>query len=216
MEAQTIRNIFCIGRNYAEHAKELGNPVPERPVVFLKPTGSFVFSPASLSFPANTGRLDPEVEVVVVIGKDGSAIPEKRALEWVRGYAVGLDFTARDAQSEAKAKGLPWLFSKGRKNFAPVSKVISTTDSSDIRFSLHINGEKRQSASTREMIFSIPRIIAYLSEHYGLERGDLIFTGTPAGVGPVRAGDVLVAELTAGNEKVRMETRISELVVGGQ
>jgi acylpyruvate hydrolase len=191
-------NIFCIGRNYSEHARELGNPVPATPVVFLKASGSLVRPLLGRwHLPRELGRIDPEIEWVVEIGRDATSLKEADALAVVSGYAVGLDVTARDLQSEAKSKGLPWLASKGRKGFAPLSEIkpVTAMGHGPFELELHVNGKVRQRASTAEMIFSLPRILCFLAELYGLTKGDLIFTGTPAGVGPVEVGDRVAAFL---------------------
>lgn len=203
-------NIFCIGRNFVEHAKELGNPVPERPVVFLKPSGSFVDNPTRLELPKDCGRIDPEVEIIVFIGQDAETLTESNALQVVEGYGVGLDCTAREVQTAAKAKGLPWLASKGRKNFAPVSRSLAAKNvgNGPLEITLEVNSELRQKGSSEEMLFSIPKILVFLAANFGLRRGDIIFTGTPAGVGPVQMGDQVLATLKAGGETVRLQLTI--------
>lgn len=204
-------NIFCIGRNYSEHAKELGNPVPTTPVVFLKSWGSLVRpSPDRWYLPRDIGRIDPEIEWVVEIGRDASSLTEADALAAVAGYAVGLDVTARDLQSEAKSKGLPWLASKGRKGFAPLSEVksVAAMGHGPFELELQVNGKTRQKASTAEMIFSLPRILCFLAELYGLTKGDLIFTGTPAGVGPVEVGDRVAAFLRGKSGQIEFELHV--------
>jgi len=200
-------NIFCIGRNYSEHAKELGNPVPAVPVVFLKAQGSLV-RPAQgrWRLPRDIGRIDAEIEWVVEIGRDAASLQEADALAVVSGYAVGLDVTARDLQSEAKSNGLPWLASKGRKGFAPLSEIkpVSALGHGPFELELLVNGKTRQKASTTEMLFSLPRILCFLAELYGLAKGDLIFTGTPAGVGPEEVGDTVAAFLRGKGRQVEL------------
>ncbi len=211
------RNIFCIGRNYADHAKELKNEVPAEPIVFLKPVSALCFSGATVTLPAQSARVDHEVEIVVAIGRSqsewggGPRIVESRALEWVAGYAVGIDLTARDLQEKAKAKGLPWAIAKGFDGFAPVSQFVAPGQVgalADLEFQLEVNGELRQQGNTRDMLFSIPRLISYLSEIFTLSTGDLIFTGTPKGVAPLHAGDVATARLGPGNGFARLEIQL--------
>jgi len=179
-------NIYCIGRNYAEHAKELGNAVPEEPMVFLKPSGAFVQGDSTLKIPLNTQQLDHEVEVVLKMGANGK----------IEAVAIGIDFTARDLQKKAKEKGAPWVLSKGMNGFAPVGNWVEASliqNLESLEFGIEVNGELKQKGSPKEMIFSIPKLIQYLSTHFTLVPGDLIFTGTPAGVSKLKAGDVLTA-----------------------
>lgn len=204
-------NIFCIGRNYSEHAKELGNPVPAVPVVFLKAQASVVRpEQGRWRLPRDIGRIDPEIEWVVEIGCDASSLQKDDALAVVSGFAVGLDVTARDLQSEAKAKGLPWLASKGRKGFAPLSEIkpVSAMGYGPFELELRVNGKVRQKASTAEMIFSLPHILCFLAELYGLTKGDLIFTGTPAGVGPVEVGDKVAAFLRGKDSQIELALQV--------
>jgi 2-keto-4-pentenoate hydratase/2-oxohepta-3-ene-1,7-dioic acid hydratase in catechol pathway len=194
-----VENIFCIGRNYAEHAKELGNPVPTEPVVFLKPTSSICYSEGKLLLPKQSSRVDHEVEIVIAIGKSGRDLNEKQALEVIDSIGVGIDFTARDLQDKAKEKALPWAVSKGFDSFAAISSFVACPKDpqklADLHFSLHVNGVLKQTGHSAEMLNSIPRIISYLSGIFTLSPGDLIFTGTPKGVSPVQAGDKLSAKL---------------------
>jgi len=170
--------------------------VPENPVVFLKPPTAIIHSGESVILPAFSHDVHHEVEMVVVIGKGGKNIPRSAALDHVAGYAVGLDMTLRDVQSDAKKKGLPWTLAKGFDTSAPVSEVVkNVADPHSLPLSLKINGELRQEGNTRSMIFSVDAIIAYLSNVFTLEEGDLIFTGTPKGVGAVARGDILEAAL---------------------
>jgi 2-keto-4-pentenoate hydratase/2-oxohepta-3-ene-1,7-dioic acid hydratase in catechol pathway len=193
-----VQNIFCIGRNYAEHAKELGNPVPAEPVVFLKPTSALCSGEDQIALPAQSARVDHELEVVVAIGRSGKNIAASEALDYVAAIAVGIDLTARDLQEEAKKKALPWALSKGFDTFAPVSKFVPLPNGARIdalNFELRVNGELRQKGSTADMLTSIPKLIEYLSRCFTLSPGDLIFTGTPKGVAPLKSGDQLVAKL---------------------
>lgn len=188
--------IICIGRNYREHAAELNNPVPERPVFFFKPDTALVPKNQPVFYPEFTQDLQYECEIVVKINRLGKSIPEKFAHKYYSEIAIGLDLTARDLQAEAKSRGLPWSLAKGFDYSAPISKYIAVDelkDVNDLHFSLKKNEEVVQSASTAEMIFSIDRLIAYLSQFMTLKTGDLIFTGTPSGVSSLKIGDKLEA-----------------------
>jgi len=201
--------ILCIGRNYAAHARELGNEVPEEPVVFLKPLTSLVGNGSKIVLPPRTQDVHHEVELVLVIGKGGKDIPAAEALNHVDGYAVGLDMTARDVQNEAKKKGLPWTVAKGFDTFAPVGDFVAASripHPQDLSIKLSVNGEVRQQGSTADMIYSVAELVSYCSTLFTLMPGDLIFTGTPEGVGPVKDGDVLEAEIT-GLPKLTMRVR---------
>ncbi len=188
--------IICLGRNYAKHAKELGHEVPKEPVIFLKPPSSLIGPKEAIILPRISKRVDHEVELAVIIGKRGRRISRERAMEYVLGYTILLDITARDLQWEAKRKGLPWTVAKGFDTFAPVGPRLvdkRELDVSDLELGLKVNGELRQLARTSEMIFKIPEIIEYISSVMTLEAGDIIATGTPAGVGPLRHGDEIEA-----------------------
>ncbi len=196
--ALAIGKILCLGRNYAAHASEMNAAVPESPVVFLKPPTAIVHDGGNVIIPRISSDVHHEVEMVVVIGKKGKNIPKEEAYSYVQGYAVGLDMTMRDVQAEAKKKGLPWTVAKGFDTSAPISQAeernrIAHPNALDLL--LRVNGEVRQKSNTRHMIFGIDYVVSYLSSIFTLEPGDLIFTGTPEGVGPVRAGDLLEAEL---------------------
>jgi 2-keto-4-pentenoate hydratase/2-oxohepta-3-ene-1,7-dioic acid hydratase in catechol pathway len=198
LEPLEVHSIFCIGRNYAEHAKELNNPIPDRPVVFTKPRSTLVEDGGFVRIPATTNDVHHEVELVVAIGTGGRNIPTGEALNHVAGYAVGLDMTARDIQSDLKAKAHPWDLAKGLDTFAPLGPFVSAShapDPSDIALRLYVNDVLRQSGNTRDMLHPVPELVSFLSAWFTLTPGDLIFTGTPAGVGAVRAGDVMRAEL---------------------
>ncbi len=189
-----VRNIFCIGRNYVKHIAELGNEVPDNPVVFLKPTSSLLGPGGSIRLPGFSGDVHFETELVVAIADRCASVPEEDALRHVLGYGIGLDLTARDVQDALKAKGLPWTVSKGFDTAACLSQFIpaeEVPDPSDLTFTLHLNGVLRQSGDPRLMLHSIPRLIAHLSTIFTLDRGDLIFTGTPEGVGRIESGDRL-------------------------
>jgi 2-keto-4-pentenoate hydratase/2-oxohepta-3-ene-1,7-dioic acid hydratase in catechol pathway len=191
-------SIYCIGRNYAKHARELKNEIPNEPVVFLKPRSSLVFAGGNITIPPISKNVHHEVEMVILISKLAKNIAEKDALSVVGGIAAGLDMTARDLQSDAKLKGLPWSLAKGLDTFAPVGNFTAYTPEinlSDLDISVSVNGEVRQSGNTRDMLFPVPKLIAYLSKHFTLTPGDLIFTGTPEGVSAVEKGDLIKASL---------------------
>ncbi len=210
-----IRKIICIGRNYADHAKEMSAEVPTVPVFFLKPTTAIVSTGGSVIIPSVSSDVHHEVELTVLLAKGGSLIPEKEALEYVAGYGVGLDMTLRDVQAEAKRKGLPWTLAKGFDTSAPLSSFVPASRVQDphaLDIQLNVNGEPRQSSNTKNLIFTIQHLISYISQSITLERGDVIFTGTPEGVGPVRAGDVLEASLrtATGEELAAMTVTVRE------
>lgn len=200
LEAGTI---FCIGRNYVEHAKELNNPIPSSPLVFLKPRSSLALAADGIVLPSLSQNVHYETEIVLAIGHASKGIDENRAWDLVAGVAVGIDVTARDLQDQAKQKGNPWTLSKGLPTFASISSFVKA--SLPLSLELKINGETRQKGTSDEMIFSIPRLISYLASTYHLLPGDLIFTGTPAGVGPLKIGDRLTASLIG---KVSLETEV--------
>lgn len=194
----TINTIFCIGRNYSEHAKELKNEVPDRPMVFLKPVSSIIFDGGSIILPPQSREVHHEVELVAAIGKGGKNIHAEEALQHIAGYGIGIDVTARDLQQEAKKRSHPWTVAKGFDTFAPISNFIpanAINDPQNIDLKLHVNGEVRQTGNTREMIFPVAELVAYLSTIFTLTPGDLIFTGTPSGVSPVKKGDQINATL---------------------
>ena len=188
-----VRRIFCVGRNYADHVREMGNdPKSEPPIFFIKPADAVVESGAAIPYAANTSNLHFEVELVLALGKGGADIAAEQALEHVWGYAVGVDLTRRDRQAEAKKGGAPWDAAKAFDNSAPVSAVTPVANGSHLshgRIWLAVNGETKQDADLSDMIWSVPEIIAHLSRSWRLQPGDLVFTGTPAGVGPIVAGD---------------------------
>ncbi|RMH97658.1 MAG: fumarylacetoacetate hydrolase family protein [Calditrichaeota bacterium] len=193
-----LHSIFCVGRNYARHAAELNNPVPEAPLIFLKPLSAVVQDGGTVVLPEQSREVHHEVEVVALIGRKGKHISPKEARSYVAGYAVGIDLTARDVQQAAKARGHPWTIAKGFDTFAPLSRFVppeAVGDPFRMEFSLRVNGQLRQQGNTADMLFPLPELIAYLSGIFTLKPGDLIFTGTPEGVGPVHPGDVLQAEL---------------------
>ncbi len=193
-----VRKVFCIGRNYAAHAKEMNAGIPEAPVIFLKPSTSVIHDGERIVSPPFSRQLHYEVEMVVAIGREGKHVPEERALEYVGGFGVGLDMTLRDVQADAKLKGLPWTVAKGFDTSAPISKFVERDlvgAPHNLDISLKVNGIVRQHSNTMNMMFAIEELISYISSIFTLEVGDLIFTGTPEGVGEARSGDQLEAEL---------------------
>lgn len=190
-----VGRIYCIGRNYAEHAREMGaDPDREPPFFFMKPANSLVANGASIPFPQVTKDLHHEIELVVAIGKGGAAISPQNALDHVWGYAVGLDMTRRDIQNEAKKMGRPWEMGKSFDNSAPCTALVPVSKighPSNGAITLKVNGTLKQSGDLKEMIWNVADSIAYLSNLITLQPGDLIYTGTPAGVGPVQRGDKL-------------------------
>ena len=185
--------IFCIGKNYGEHVKELDGSLPEEPVVFMKPVSSLVAPGQSLKFPPYGSDLHHEVEVVLLIGKEGRDIPEDDAYSFIYGVTIGLDLTLRDVQKKLKNSGLPWELSKSFEQSAPIGNFTTydskTLDLENLKFTCHVNGNLKQDGNTRDMIFPIKKIIQTLSGWWTLKPGDIIFTGTPSGVGPLLPGD---------------------------
>lgn len=197
-----VENIFCIGRNYSEHIKELNNERDSEITAFLKPTSSLLNakedSSAILVLPNFSENVHFETEVVLLVGANADQLSEQNALDIIAGIGIGLDLTARDTQNQAKDKGLPWLKSKGFKNSACISKFIDKQNFADfknIEFSLKVNSQFRQTGNTANMLYSFTEILIYLAQVYGLQKGDLIFTGTPEGVGKLNSGDHLQLNL---------------------
>lgn len=196
-------NIFCIGRNYAEHAKELNNPIPTtEPIIFLKPNSALSFNHENLVIPKSSKHVDHEVEIVVVIGRAGKNISVNDARSYISHLAVGIDFTARDLQEEAKKKGQPWSVAKGFDTFAALGNLVEINDQIDLKnisLELSVNEEIRQVGNSKEMLFSIETIIHLLSHKFTLAPGDLIYTGTPKGVGAIKVGDQMRALINSGS-----------------
>lgn len=189
-----VNNIYCIGRNYAQHAKEMGNKVPKIPLVFLKPKGAICYNDSTIKLPSQSNDVHYEAEIVVAISKEGKNISHGSAMEHVAGFGAGIDFTARDIQAISKKQGQPWTIAKGFDNFAPISSFIPFSDIEDpdnLDIKLFQNGFVKQHGNSSEMIFPVPNLINFLSSIFTLHPGDLIFTGTPEGVGPVSNGDTL-------------------------
>lgn len=195
--------IFCVGRNYVAHAKELGNEVPEEPVIFMKPKSALLQHHTPFYYPEFTNELHYECELVLRVSKNGKYIPEHHAPKYYDAITVGIDFTARDIQNELKKKGLPWEKAKAWDNSAVVGQFIELTQEltqSDIKFSMLKNKEIVQKGNTENMIYSFNQIVSHISNYFSLNIGDLIFTGTPAGVGECVVGDELEGFLE--NEKL--------------
>ncbi len=194
-----IGKIVCVGRNYVEHAKELGNEVPEKPVIFLKPTSAVIFSGDKIVHPSFSNDMHHETELVLLIGKTVKDADAKEAEEAIIAYGVGLDMTLRDIQNELKKKGHPWTIAKGFDTSAVLSDFISKNDyklTLDEEIILRVNNAERQHEKLNKMIFTPVQIVEYISSLMTLEEGDLIFTGTPAGVNKVQRGDKLHGEIT--------------------
>jgi acylpyruvate hydrolase len=190
--------IICVGRNYAAHAKELNNAVEEEPVIFLKPDTALLNNNQDFYLPDFSNDIHYETEVVVKINKAGKHIDEKFAHRYYDSVSLGIDFTARDLQSMLKAKGLPWERAKAFDGSAVIGSFLPLADVgmiTDLNFSMSLNGQKVQSANTSEMVFSVDKVIAFVSRFITLKTGDLIYTGTPQGVGKVNVGDNLVGFL---------------------
>ena len=189
-----VHRIYCVGLNYADHIREFGrDPQRSPPVFFMKPADALVANGAAIPYPTRTGNFHHEIELVVAIGRAGRAIAPAQALEHVFGYAAGNDLTRRDLQRAAKDRGEPWDVAKGFDHSAPVAAIRPATRGhlSRGRIWLSVNGETRQDSDLGQMLNDVPHLIAELSTLYTLEPGDLVFTGTPAGVGPLKAGDRL-------------------------
>jgi len=194
-----VGKIVCVGKNYLEHAKELGDSIPEKPVIFMKPPSSIIFSGQKIIYPDFTKSLHYETELVLLIGQTGKKIKKEKAFEYISAYGVGLDMTLRDWQSELKKFGHPWEISKCFDtstvlgDFVPKEKGINPNN---LEIKLWVNEELKQHDNTSNMIYSVEKIVEYLSFYFTLEEGDLIFTGTPQGVGEVKVEDKLIAEIS--------------------
>jgi len=195
-----IGKIVCLARNYAEHARELGNETPAAPVLFMKPASSVICDGEAVRIPAYSQECHYEVELAVLIGSQARDVTADSALEYVAGYGVAIDMTLRDVQNQLKTKGLPWEIAKGFDTSCPLSDFVpaaAVADPHNLNLKLAVNGESRQNGCSSDMINRIPQIIAHISAIFTLEPGDVILTGTPAGVGQVHAGDVMTAEIAS-------------------
>lgn len=193
-----VGKIVCLGRNYAEHIRELGNEVPDRPVLFMKPATSLLPDGGEIVIPPWSKECHHEAELALLIGKRGKDIPEAEAMDYVAGYGVAIDLTLRDVQDELKRKGLPWEVAKGFDTACPLSDFVPAAHVPDphaLRIVMEVNGEVRQDGSTSLMLRRIPAILREISAVFTLEEGDVVLTGTPAGVSPIRSGDRLRAEI---------------------
>jgi acylpyruvate hydrolase len=186
--------IFCIGRNYVDHARELNNPVPAEPLIFMKPATALLADGEPFSYPDFTRDLHYEGEIVLRVAKNGRSVRPESAQDYYDAVGFGIDFTARDLQEKLKQKGHPWEIAKAFDHSAPLGKFVpleALEDRKAIRFQLKKNGETVQDGNTADLIFDFPTLIVHISRYFTLQSGDLIFTGTPAGVGPVQPGDLL-------------------------
>jgi acylpyruvate hydrolase len=186
--------IFCIGRNYVDHAKELGNDVPSEPLVFMKPPTALLINNKPFYYPDFSKDIHYECEIVVKIGKNGKNIQPQFAKNYIKEISLGIDYTARDLQTKLKEKGHPWEIAKGFNGSAVIGDFIPVEqfeDVNNIHFHLIKNGEKVQIGNTKDMLFNIEKIITHISKYFLIHQGDYIYTGTPAGVGPIQIGDLL-------------------------
>jgi 5-carboxymethyl-2-hydroxymuconate isomerase len=193
-----IGKIVCLARNYAEHARELGNETPAAPVLFMKPASSVIGDGETVRIPAWSQECHYEVELAILIGRQCRAVLAENAMEYVAGYGTAIDMTLRDVQNRLKAKGLPWEIAKGFDSACPLSDFVPASavpDPHNLRLCLSVNGEVRQNGCSGDMIHRVPQIVAHISAIFTLEPGDVILTGTPAGVGQVVAGDLMEADI---------------------
>jgi 2-keto-4-pentenoate hydratase/2-oxohepta-3-ene-1,7-dioic acid hydratase in catechol pathway len=194
----TVGKIVCLARNYAEHARELGNETPAAPVLFMKPATSVIGDGEAVRIPAFSEECHYEVELALLIGRECRSVSTEQAMEYVAGYGTAIDMTLRDVQSALKSKGLPWEIAKGFDTACPLSDFVPATAVADphtLHLRLSVNGALHQDGCSRDMIHRVPQIIAHISAIFTLQPGDVILTGTPAGVGRVVAGDVMEAEI---------------------
>ncbi|MFZ4590180.1 MAG: fumarylacetoacetate hydrolase family protein [Ignavibacteria bacterium] len=200
-----INNVFCIGKNYLDHIREFGQTeAPKQPVIFLKPNSAVICDNSSIMIPSIngekiSGNVHYETEMVIAICKDGKNLKETEVLDYIFGYAIGLDLTLRDVQGDAKKAGLPWATAKGFLNSAPIGNIIPKFDIKDpmnCDIELRINNTRKQFSNTRLMILNIYQLVSYISTIFGISKGDLIYTGTPEGVGQINQGDNLKAILS--------------------
>ena len=208
-ECYRIGKILCIGRNYVDHIKELGNEMPQRPVIFMKPASSVIGEGEEIVIPSYSSDCHHEAELALLIGAGGKDIPAAEAMGHIAGFGVAIDLTLRDVQAEQKKKGLPWEIAKGFDTACPLSAFVpaaQVAEPQDLRITLSVNGEPRQDGSTALMIHRIPELVSYLSSIFTLVPGDIILTGTPAGVGPIKSGDQVVAGI-AGVGKLSVSVR---------
>ncbi len=194
-----VPKILCVARNYADHAKEMGTPVPQEPIFFLKPTTALLPGGGTILLPPESKRVEVETELAVILKAGGRDVSAAKAMDLVGGYAVFFDITARDLQAKAREEGGPWTAAKGFDTFAPISKgvvALRGIDPHGLSIRLRVNGVVRQDSNTSQMVFRIPQLIEASSRIMTLEQGDVFATGTPAGVWPIVSGDVLEAEIS--------------------
>ncbi len=207
-QSYNIGKIICLGRNYLDHIRELGNQVPDRAVIFCKPASSVIADGGTIEIPDYSEDCHHELELALLIGKSGKNIAAEKALQHIAGYGVALDLTLRDLQAELKEKGLPWEIAKGFDTACPLSDFVpadQVKNPNDIRLTLKVNGELRQEGTTAQMMRNIEQIIAETSIFYRLQPGDIILTGTPAGVSRISSGDELFGEIEqVGSLRVRV------------
>lgn len=197
-EPFVVSKIVCVGRNYAKHAREMKSDIPTTPMLFLKPPSAVIHNHGHIIIPPISKDLHHEVEMTVLVGKAGINILPEKAMEHIAGYGIGLDMTLRDVQSEAKSKGNPWAVAKGFNTSAPLSDFVPASSIKDphaLRVELTVNGALRQSGSTSDFIFRLDRLLSTISQYFALEPGDVVYTGTPEGVGQTVPGDTLLARL---------------------
>jgi len=193
-----VGKVVCIGRNYAEHIKELGNQTPDKPVIFIKPASAILPSGGTIVIPNYADDCHHEIELAVLIGKSAKNVTAAEAPGYVSGYAVALDLTLRDVQSAQKSKGLPWEIAKAFDTSCPISDFVpagQVTDPQNLQLKLTVSGEVRQDGNTRDMMRSIAELIAAASSYFTMEEGDILLTGTPSGVGRIASGDQLEASI---------------------
>jgi 2-keto-4-pentenoate hydratase/2-oxohepta-3-ene-1,7-dioic acid hydratase in catechol pathway len=203
--AHDLGKIVCVGRNYAAHAKELNNPIPKEPILFIKPASSAVKATPEFSIPQGQGSVHHELEIAILIGVSLTSASEDQVAAAIAGIGLGLDLTLREVQDKLKEKGHPWELAKSFDGACPLTNFVSVNlpDKSDwqaIGLTLTRNGQLQQQGSSADMLFAILPLIAHMSEHFSLQAGDVILTGTPAGVGPLETGDSLLSELSLGNK----------------
>ncbi len=190
--------IICLGRNYLDHIRELGNKVPDRPVIFIKPQTSIIPEGGQVIIPEYSQNCHHELELALLIGKPGKNIQENDALSYIAGYGVAIDLTLRDIQDELKEKGQPWELAKGFDTACPLSDFVAAdqvTDPNNLQLTMKVNGEIRQQGTTAQMMRSIESIVSVISKYFSLEEGDIILTGTPAGVSKIVSGDQLAGTI---------------------
>jgi 5-carboxymethyl-2-hydroxymuconate isomerase len=193
-----IGKIVCVGRNYAEHIRELGNEKPTQPVIFMKPASAVIGDGDQIRIPSYSSDCHHEVELALLMGRRASSITANEALPSIAGYGVAIDLTLRDVQASLKEKGLPWEIAKGFDTSCPLSSFVPASqisDPHDLRLMLEVNGQQRQDGSSSQMITRIPELLAYISSIFTLEEGDVILTGTPAGVSAIKSGDTVQAAI---------------------